>query len=656
MVAGSRVRLHWPVPAIRPQGMASLGRPLATASRSGLVRPRLASSSSAPNPPTSPPPRSGPSRRPYYKPTPRISPEVADRLWSTPFPEDSLRTMTPASIPISSSHPTYPTRDESWRMRLKALGLGVALAAFMSVLLLYSDDDDAVPGKEAAERLSGIMRANGTPTEVGMKQMDQVEAFRKDLATWIWGGNGGKLIDPAVSEKATFRIACRLKYFDGTPLRDLAFGVNQAAAVDVNGDLHQFGDRRFSNSTEVLKTDARPKKTLAGKNLVAVACAGTSTVYALASNGVIYRVMMDDADKVSTEKVLFAKGVRNEKVTAIACGTDHLLALSASGKVFSAATPRSSDGDIGHGNAVGQLGNGTLGGANLDDSNLRPVVGLSSVKIADIAAGTRFSVARTRDGRVFAWGGNSFGQLGTGLPRDIPSTPKPQEVRTLWTRMRAISKPSDAACTQVAVGGSTAVFKVDREDGTEVLSCGMGLWGQLGQGGFAHVVNSPTPIGALTNLTEWDDRQGRLVPLRVGDIVMGPSHGVAVLVSGRMADSGKDGKKEVGMDALAWGLNDRGQLGRADGKKANSGSPVWIRSVIGVGEDVPTSEKREGDNAAPGDTSGVDGPLPFGRLQVAGPGWVRHKGLSWWWPWSVKVKQAFACGDGITALYPKVIR
>ena len=89
-------------------------------------------------------------------------------------------------------------------------------------------------------------------------------------------------------------------------------------------------------------------------------------------------------------------------VQAIAAGTHHSLALSSGGTIWAWG-----------GNYHGQLGIGDSWG---DVCNAYMVLGSDGVWALDgvqaIAAGTHHSLALKNDGTVYAWGGNSYGQLG----------------------------------------------------------------------------------------------------------------------------------------------------------------------------------------------------------------------------------------------------
>jgi alpha-tubulin suppressor-like RCC1 family protein len=87
------------------------------------------------------------------------------------------------------------------------------------------------------------------------------------------------------------------------------------------------------------------------------------------------------------------------KVTAVAGGLYHDLALSSAGAVFAWGW-----------NIAGQLCSGSTNGSDFP-VKVRP---LDGTKVTGIAAGFAHSLAVTSTGAVLACGGNNFGQLGDG--------------------------------------------------------------------------------------------------------------------------------------------------------------------------------------------------------------------------------------------------
>eukprot|EP01052_Picozoa_sp_SAG31_P018964 SAG31_NODE_1364_length_8625_cov_8.137696_6_plen_238_part_01 len=121
-------------------------------------------------------------------------------------------------------------------------------------------------------------------------------------------------------------------------------------------------------------------------------------------------------------------------------------------------------------NEDGQLGDGTT-------FTQRPTpVEVASVGADNqaVAAGAQHTVYLKADGRVFAAGSNTFGQLGDGTTTDRPT---PVEVASVGADNQA-----------VAAGGAHTVYL--KADG-RVFAAGWNEYGQLGDGTTTH---RPTPV------------------------------------------------------------------------------------------------------------------------------------------------------------------
>ena len=118
----------------------------------------------------------------------------------------------------------------------------------------------------------------------------------------------------------------------------------------------------------------------------------TGKLYTWGDNG--YGQLGDQYSRVSMVPTIVNQLA--EKITAIATGSYHCLALTDSGALYSWGL-----------NGNGQLGDGTLG------NQAKPVKATRVVdKIVKIAAGDSNSLVLTFNHRVFGWGGNIWGELG----------------------------------------------------------------------------------------------------------------------------------------------------------------------------------------------------------------------------------------------------
>jgi|GEM_PF-1700544 len=151
--------------------------------------------------------------------------------------------------------------------------------------------------------------------------------------------------------------------------------------------------------------------------------------------------------------------------------------------------------------------------------------GLAGDNIAVIAAGNLHSMAIKKDGSLWAWGYNAFGQLGNGV-----NTNSPVPIR--------VGADNDWAAVAPALY-HTAALKTDGS----LWTWGFNIYGQLGNG-TAQQSLSPIHVGTAD---DW------------AALAAGNSHTLAIKTDGSL---------------WAWGLNGNGQLG--DGTTVNRNVPVRV--------------------------------------------------------------------------------
>jgi alpha-tubulin suppressor-like RCC1 family protein len=155
-------------------------------------------------------------------------------------------------------------------------------------------------------------------------------------------------------------------------------------------------------------------------------------------------------------------------IQGIAAGDDHALALRSDGTVWAWGS-----------NWLGQLGQGD----HWPSSIATPVAVQNLRDVADIAAGTEYSLALRSDGSLWGWGQNTHGQLGIGegSAREVDA---PVRIESL-SEVRAVA----------AAGGHALALL---GDGT-VWAWGRNEAGQLGDGTRSDR-HTPVRVGGLTDV------------------------------------------------------------------------------------------------------------------------------------------------------------
>ncbi|RDW86324.1 RCC1 domain-containing protein [Aspergillus mulundensis] len=409
---------------------------------------------------------------------------------------------------------------------------------------------------------------------------------------YIWGTNEYRVVDPE-SKESVVKTPRKLSYFDSHVLRDLKLGETSGAAIIENGDLVQWG-KGYS------ETEFKPTRTLTGKNLISLSMSH-DRIIALSSDGKVYSLPVSQHDQLygkrTEEKSWFSSSRSSmsyrliqpslkmgEKVTAISGGLEHVLLLTSSGRVFSAAASTENF------PSFGQLGVAGLAWATRPPGPVdtpHEVKIPNGAKVTQIASGDYHSLLLTKDGDVLAFGDNSFGQLGMGFDPAFPfrDTPTPLLIRGLY---RDGSRLPQA--TGVAAGGANSFFTVDvHQTGptqdlkaagkitSDIWTCGRGIWGALGNGKWTHLQDRPTKLKALSGLVEYDEATKGLLPIRLNDISVGTTHVAAILDNQthlNRSTAALEGADDAGLDVVWWGGNEHFQLGT--GKRSNLSQPAHI--------------------------------------------------------------------------------
>ncbi|KAI9876142.1 MAG: hypothetical protein M1830_007264 [Pleopsidium flavum] len=480
----------------------------------------------------------------------------------------------------------------------------------------------------------------------------QVKKSWENPGVYAWGSNSGRTAAPD-SEETYVKTPRRIPFFDGVLLRDIKLDRNFGAAVTENGDLLQWG-------TSYSKDNPQPAMTLKGKNLVSISIS-RDRVVGLAKNGKVYSLPVSQADQASGPKlqestwipfwtspasvsyrILQPKDLSwGERVSAISGGLEHLLLLTSTGRLFSAA---SGSQDF---PSRGQMGVPGLTWTTRPEGPYdmcHEISTLRGFEISRIAAGDYHSLALDKEGRVFAFGDNSVGQLGFDYNPESPNIDAPSllPIQKLYSGTNQQPK-----VISVAAGGVNSFFTIDAmrvagqgEDSSssrglgrvtaDTWSCGQGIWGGLGNGRWTHVQGTPIKVKALSGLFEWDEKANRAVPIRLAHLSVGSTHAAAIMNNVThvgATEKSSENDTNWGADVLWWGGNEFYQLGTR--KRNNVSNPTYIAPM-----DVMADKEK--------------GRREQHRFQITPRHSVKINGRT------VSIEQRIECGRNITAVYSGV--
>jgi alpha-tubulin suppressor-like RCC1 family protein len=369
-----------------------------------------------------------------------------------------------------------------------------------------------------------------------------------DNKLYTWGGRGlgqlgngswGVTLEPVqVSATGTFVSAAA---GDG-------FSVSAASDNFVNtwgaGELGQLG-----NGMDGLRPSrsGADSMSLSGRKLVSIVAGHASVTnslaydlnqpfhIALATDGTAYGWGRNDRGQIA-QGTMSASSVplpitAGTLLSAISAGGSHVLAVGRDGRAYAWG-----------GGSGGQLGTG----GTLNAAAPVAVTGgsLAGGTVMAVAAGWASSLAVTTEGKVYSWGQNATGQLGTG---GTISTFVPAAV--VSTGALAGKYIVAVAATNSSSGGTSYALSGDGL----VYAWGNGSLGQLGNGSLA---NSNVPVAVNT--------AGVLSGRKIVALATGVDH-VLALSSDNLV--------------FAWGQGGFGQQGNAS--VANNSAPVQVGGLSG---------------------------------------------------------------------------
>ncbi|KAG2365754.1 regulator of chromosome condensation 1/beta-lactamase-inhibitor protein II [Suillus spraguei] len=425
------------------------------------------------------------------------------------------------------------------------------------------------------------------------------------------------LIDPNEPGVQRIQYPVNASWLKDVALRDLALHERHAACVDARGDVYQWGDG-FCGSSPTSKSE--PKLTSCfGQNIIQLQLT-ESRIYALSASGKIYAIAANaEQQKTPPPKALPAStmswwgpgwiwgaqgnaidfieitpkeklGWGEQSFVSISAGTNHLLALTSSGRtmvhpmnktqtrMFDIPTPPSSTDIISSSRIPVELVPRAVADPfakaspfsrsvassvppststnidQIDDQHIRfsdalfEIPSLQGIKVSQIAAGGRASFVITDSGRVLGWGANEFGQIGLGGNMTLDTIIRPTEV----VLSRNVPGSVRTRCIGISAGGDLTCFVAERTDGespvyVDLLTCGNGQWGGLGNNLYSNAQGNPVRVKNVSGLRESPCRQRKQ-----RDHVSYLPHAISVSPTGHVlltldtqAHGGKDGWSSV---------------------------------------------------------------------------------------------------------------
>ena len=329
----------------------------------------------------------------------------------------------------------------------------------------------------------------------------------------------------------------------------LAGGWAHSAAVTDDGRAFFWGQSIVGTTSDgtfldyLSPTPVEDSGVLTNRALVALS-AGVDFTVALDSTGRVFGWGVNSSGQLGNGNrnpardpvALDVSGVlAGKSVAAVASGAYHSLAITSDGLL------------VGWGeDSVSQLGDGGQFIQRLSPVRVSTNGAIAGLRFKSVAAGEYHSLALSTSGRVYSWGKNQFGQLGTG---DILDQRLPVAVNTGGVL-------SNKTIVAIAAGLS---FSLALADTGELFAWGDNEFGQLGDGTLSER-HSPVLVG----------QTGALAGKRVTAMTTGAAHALALTSDGIL---------------VAWGLNEAGRLG--DGTAQSRSAPVAVYTNGWLGGRIP---------------------------------------------------------------------
>ena len=231
---------------------------------------------------------------------------------------------------------------------------------------------------------------------------------------YMWGSNGdGQLGDETIVSKTVPTLIPQSR-FNNEKVVGLSLGENFSGCITETGKVYMWGNNGYGQLGDGTTTQRNvptliPQSAFNNEKVVGLSLGGnfsgciteTGKVYMWGQNN--YGQLGDGTTTYyrSVPTLIPQSSFNNEKVVSLSLGRDYSGCITETGKLYMWGL-----------NNYGQLGDGTTVSKTVP--TLIPQSAFNNEKVVGLSLGGNFSGCITETGKLYMWGWNNYGQLGTG--------------------------------------------------------------------------------------------------------------------------------------------------------------------------------------------------------------------------------------------------
>ncbi|MDQ3800927.1 MAG: hypothetical protein M3384_16010, partial [Acidobacteriota bacterium] len=241
--------------------------------------------------------------------------------------------------------------------------------------------------------------------------------LKADGTVWAWGVNTyGQIGNGTFSSSGCFCAPSPVQTLISNVVQ-IDAGYNFSMALKADGTVWGWGTLTGNGTAAVNALPAQTGANVAEFNNIISISGGNAHALALGADGTVWSWGWNRSGQLGSgsssqneHRHLPARVNGLSGVTQIAAGEEHSVALKSDGTVW-----------VWGRNDQGQIGNDTIFSGGCMCVPLPTQANITDV--IDIKAEGYFTLARKRDGTVWAWGGNNYGQIGNGVTANAQRVP-----------------------------------------------------------------------------------------------------------------------------------------------------------------------------------------------------------------------------------------